>query len=148
MIKLAASAAGLNSEPQPATSSAVSNIEYRISKCGIASLHLFIKIDRIQSFVIRHSLFDIRYSLFFRVSFSIRLAVFCPAAGLTPETFYNLAVCKNFQPKRSHRSSGGGRVHLRRTDAEFFRQYPGYQTLAGLTLAKSHPGPGDAFDAV
>jgi hypothetical protein len=58
----------LNSEPQ--------NIEYRISKCGIAraaqalpqrrrlralSLHLFVKIDRIHSF-------DIRYSLFYTIS--------------------------------------------------------------------------------
>ena len=36
-------------------------------------LNLFIKIDRIHSFDIRHSLFDIR---FFKVSFSIRPAVF------------------------------------------------------------------------
>ena len=41
-ITPAALAAVLNSEPQ--------NIEYRISKCGIAALHLFIKIDRIQAF--------------------------------------------------------------------------------------------------
>jgi len=49
------------------------NIECRMSKDGIASLKLFIKIDRstqklttgrIHSFDIRHSLFDIRYSLF------------------------------------------------------------------------------------
>ena len=46
------------------------NIEYRMSKDGIASLrHFFIKIDRIHSFDIRHSLFDIRYSLFQSFSF-------------------------------------------------------------------------------
>jgi hypothetical protein len=33
LIKLAALAAGRNSEPQPATSSAVSNIEYRTAAC-------------------------------------------------------------------------------------------------------------------
>ena len=97
MIKLAASAAGLNSEPQPATSpsvvsselknsgsndSAVSNIEYRISKDGSAVRCLFI-IDRIHSFAVRCWTFDVRRS---SVSFSIRLAVFCPAGGLTPET--------------------------------------------------------------
>jgi hypothetical protein len=59
----------------------LSRIEYRISKDGIASLHLFNKKDRIHSFDIRHSLFDIR---FFKVSFSIKLAFFGPAAGLTP----------------------------------------------------------------
>jgi hypothetical protein len=72
-----------NSETQPATSSAVSNIEYRTAACDelsrvecrrVESLcSVFFKIDRIHSFVIRHSLFDIR---FFRVSFPIRLAVF------------------------------------------------------------------------
>jgi hypothetical protein len=41
MIKPATLAADRNSEPQPATSSAVSNIEYRISKDGNASLNLF-----------------------------------------------------------------------------------------------------------
>jgi hypothetical protein len=42
MIKLAALAAGLNSEPQPATSSAESNIEYR----RMVSLRSFLfKID-------------------------------------------------------------------------------------------------------
>jgi hypothetical protein len=38
-----------------------------------ASLHLFNKKDRIHSFDIRYSLFDIR---FFSVSFSIKLAAF------------------------------------------------------------------------
>jgi hypothetical protein len=54
------------------------NIEYRMSKCGIASLSHFYKIDRIHYFDIRHSLFDIR---FFRVSFSIRLAAFQASGG-------------------------------------------------------------------
>jgi len=49
------------------------NIEYGISKAGIAALSLlfwnrcaqsFIKIDRMHYFDIRHSLFDIRQSLF------------------------------------------------------------------------------------
>jgi hypothetical protein len=39
----------------------------------------FFKIDRIHYFDIRHFLFDIRFS---RVSFSIRPAIFLPAAGL------------------------------------------------------------------
>jgi len=59
------------------------NIEYRMSKGGIAALGLFYKIDRIPSFDIRYSVFDIR---FFRVSFSIKLAVFLPAAGLNTDT--------------------------------------------------------------
>jgi hypothetical protein len=64
-----------NSEPQPATSSAVSNIEYRTAECRrMESLcSIFFKIDRIHYFDIRHSLFDI---LFFKVSFSIKLAAF------------------------------------------------------------------------
>ncbi len=39
---------------------------------------MFIKIDRIPSFDLRHSLFDIR---FFRVSFSIKLAAFQAGGG-------------------------------------------------------------------
>jgi hypothetical protein len=40
------------------------NIEYRMSKGGIATLGLFYKIDRIPSFDIRYSVFDIRFFLF------------------------------------------------------------------------------------
>ncbi|CAB1077426.1 hypothetical protein D1AOALGA4SA_5215 [Olavius algarvensis Delta 1 endosymbiont] len=42
----------------------ISNKKYRMMKCGIASLSLLNKIDRIHYFDIRYSLFDIRYSLF------------------------------------------------------------------------------------
>ena len=49
------------------------NVEYRMSKGGCASLGRFLKKDRMHSFDIRHSLFDIR---FFKVSFSIKLAAF------------------------------------------------------------------------
>jgi hypothetical protein len=60
MIKLAAPMAWIEQRPQ--------NFEgwFRFAQS-------FFKIDRIHHFDIRHSLFDIR---FFRVSFSIRLAVF------------------------------------------------------------------------
>ena len=78
MIKLAASAAGLNSEPQPATSpsvvsselknsgsndSAVSNIEYRISnfegwkRCALSFYNR-------QNTFIRRSMFDVHQFLF------------------------------------------------------------------------------------
>jgi hypothetical protein len=64
----------------------ISNIEYRMSKEGILSI-LSKKMERSDS-ILRHSSFVIR---FFRVSFSIRPAIFFwPAAGLTPETFYSL----------------------------------------------------------
>ena len=76
---------GLNSEPQNRriTNRSLRRAQScRISKGGIPTLYLFYKIDRstqklttgrIHSFDIRHSLFDIR---FFKVSFSIRPAVF------------------------------------------------------------------------
>jgi len=50
-----------------------SNVEPQNVEGWFRFAHSFFKIDRIHSFDIRHSLFDIR---FFRVSFSIRLAVF------------------------------------------------------------------------
>ena len=50
-------------------------------KVGIALLCLFIKIDRIHSFEIRHSLFDIRRSS----NLSIRLMVSAVSNMLTPE---------------------------------------------------------------
>jgi hypothetical protein len=56
------------SEPQPATSSAVSNIEQEISNDEVWNrcAQFFFKYnnDRIPYFDIRYSLFDIRYSLF------------------------------------------------------------------------------------
>ena len=65
MIKLAALAAGLNIEPQPATSSAVSNIEFR----RMGSLReIFLKQTECL-----HSTFDVGRS---SVSFLIRLAAF------------------------------------------------------------------------
>ena len=64
MIKLAALAAGLNSEPQ--------NNEYRISKDGIASLNLF-KTDRMHSFDVHQFLSRSDWPLF------------RPATWLTPE---------------------------------------------------------------
>jgi len=61
------------------------NIEYRMSKDGIASLNLFLKLTEYitSKFDIHYSKFDIR---FFRVSFPIKLAAPQPAAALTPET--------------------------------------------------------------
>ncbi|CAB1083697.1 hypothetical protein D1AOALGA4SA_11239 [Olavius algarvensis Delta 1 endosymbiont] len=63
----------------------MTNVECRMTNDGIASLNQF-KIDRIHSFDIRHSLFNIRYSLFqsFFIRFNRPLA--WPAAALTPET--------------------------------------------------------------
>ena len=61
------------SEPQ--------NIECRMSNVEgwfRFAQSFFYKIDRIHSFDIRHSLFDIR---FFKVSFSIRLAAFQASGG-------------------------------------------------------------------
>jgi len=97
-----------------------------------------------------HSTFDVGRSMFDVHQFLFRLnwQLFMPAAGLTPETYFCLAIRKHLEPKRPHRPSGGGGVDLGRTHAEFFRQYLGHQTLAGLTLTKSHPGPSDPFDAV
>jgi hypothetical protein len=69
MIKLAALAAGLNSEPQ--------NNEYQISKDESAVRCLFI-IDRIHSFDVRCWTFNVRRS---SVSFSIRLAALQAGGG-------------------------------------------------------------------
>jgi hypothetical protein len=50
------------------------NIEYRMSKGGFAPLsHFFYKIDRIHSFDIHYSIFDIR---FFKVSFLDQTGLF------------------------------------------------------------------------
>jgi hypothetical protein len=63
------------------------NIECRMSKDGIAALsHFFYKIDSIHPFDIRHSLFDIRYSLFQSFSFD-QTGRSRPEAALTPDTY-------------------------------------------------------------
>ena len=68
-IKLAASLASGSARMKLHLFGAANRAEYRItnrrmSKGGIAPLSHLYKIDRIPYFVIRHSLFDIRYSLF------------------------------------------------------------------------------------
>jgi hypothetical protein len=82
MIKPAALAAGRNSEPQ--------NFEYRTAEFRrVESLYsVFFKIDRIYYFDIRHSLFDIRYSLLQSFFFDQtgHLSGQQPEAGLTPDT--------------------------------------------------------------
>jgi hypothetical protein len=58
----------------------ISNKKFRMMKGGIAALSLFLKIIMIEYLT---SIFVIR---FFRVSFSIRLAVFLARGGAEPRT--------------------------------------------------------------
>ena len=70
----------------------ISNKKFRIMKCGIAALSLFLKNsnDRIPYFEIHYSLFDIRYSLF-QSFFSDLTGPSRPEAALTPDTLSHLS---------------------------------------------------------
>ena len=45
-------------------------------------------------------------------------------------------------------AQNGVDLDIRRGETKFFGEYPRYQLLAGLTLAQTHAGSSDAFDAV